>query len=446
MAGLDPSGVLCELVNEDGTMMRMPDLLRFSEEHGIGIVSIASIIAYRREHERIIERVADARLPTKRGKYTITSYRSLVDAAEHVALVVGDISTGDPVLVRVHSECLTGDVFGSLRCDCGEQVDLALQAIESEGRGVFLYMRQEGRGIGIHNKIKAYNLQDLGLDTVDANVHSATLRHRHYGVGAQILNDLGVQRMRILTNNPRKLSGLDGFGLEVVERVPIKAQPTKENSRYLETKRTRLGHLLEESDTHVNGSEVSSPRCGRPPMPIEMQGSLQGEGLRIAVIVARFNDFITSRLLEGATAALSQYGVADENITVVSVPGSFELPFVAKRLATSDRHDAVVCLGAVIRGETDHYEHVAGEAAKGIAAAGMSSGVPGNLRCPHHRHSRAGDQPSRREEWELRLQPPQSRQSRWRISLGRSIRNDCAGWWTLSDLCHRRRTVTVVTI
>ena len=256
MAGLDPSGVLCEMVNEDGTMMRMPDLLRFSEEHGIGIVSIASIIAYRREHERIIERVADARLPTKRGKYTITSYRSLVDAAEHVALVVGDISTDDPVLVRVHSECLTGDVFGSLRCDCGEQVDLALQAIESEGRGVFLYMRQEGRGIGIHNKIKAYNLQDLGLDTVDANVHLGYAPDiRHYGVGAQILNELGVRRMRILTNNPRKLSGLDGFGLEVVERVPIKAQPTKENSRYLETKRTRLGHLLEESDTHVNGSE-----------------------------------------------------------------------------------------------------------------------------------------------------------------------------------------------
>ena len=236
--------------------MRMPDLLRFSKEHGIGIVSIASIIAYRREHERIIERVADARLPTKHGKYTITSYRSLVDTAEHVALVIGDISTDDPVLVRVHSECLTGDVFGSLRCDCGEQVDLALQAIESEGRGVFLYMRQEGRGIGIHNKIKAYNLQDLGLDTVDANVHLGYAPDiRHYGVGAQILNDLGVSRMRILTNNPRKLSGLDGFGLEVVERVPIKAQPNEENSRYLETKRTRLGHLLEESDTHVNGSE-----------------------------------------------------------------------------------------------------------------------------------------------------------------------------------------------
>ena len=256
MAGLHPSGVLCELVNPDGTMMRMPDLLKFSEEHSIGIVSIAGIIAYRREHERIIERVADARLPTSRGEYTVTSYRSLVDTAEHVALVLGDFDSDDPVLVRVHSECLTGDVFGSLRCDCGEQVDLALQAIEREGRGVFLYMRQEGRGIGIHNKIKAYNLQDLGLDTVDANVHLGYAPDiRHYGVGAQILGDLGVRRMRILTNNPRKLSGLDGFGLEVVERVPIKAQATKENSRYLETKRTRLGHLLDASDTRVNGSE-----------------------------------------------------------------------------------------------------------------------------------------------------------------------------------------------
>lgn len=256
MAGLHPSGVLCELVNADGTMMRMPDLLGFSEEHGIGIVSIAAIIAYRREHERIIERVADARLPTRRGEYTITSYRSLVDTAEHVALTLGDVDTDDPVLVRVHSECLTGDVFGSIRCDCGQQVDLALQAIEHEGRGVFLYMRQEGRGIGIHNKIKAYNLQDLGLDTVDANVHLGYAPDiRHYGVGAQILGDLGVRRMRILTNNPRKLSGLDGFGLEVVERVPIKTQPTQENSRYLETKRTRLGHLLDASDTRVNGSE-----------------------------------------------------------------------------------------------------------------------------------------------------------------------------------------------
>ncbi len=261
MAGLHPSGVLCELVCEDGAMMRMPDLLMFSEEHGIGVVSIASIIAYRREHEKIVERVAEARLPAKRGEYSITSYRSLVDKAEHVALALGDISGDEPVLVRVHSECLTGDVFGSLRCDCGEQVDLALHAIEREGRGVFLYMRQEGRGIGIHNKIKAYYLQDLGLDTVEANVHLGFAPDiRHYGVGAQILDDLGVRRMRILTNNPRKLSGLDGFGLEIVERVPIKAQPTKENSRYLETKRTRLGHLLDEADTHVNGAEITEAK------------------------------------------------------------------------------------------------------------------------------------------------------------------------------------------
>jgi 3,4-dihydroxy 2-butanone 4-phosphate synthase/GTP cyclohydrolase II len=258
MAALHPSGVLCELVDDDGSMMRMPELLKFSDEHGIGIVSIASIIAYRREHEKIIERVAEARLPTTRGEYTVTSYRSLVDKAEHVALVLGEISADEPVLVRVHSECLTGDVFGSLRCDCGEQVDLALQAIEREGKGVFLYMRQEGRGIGIHNKIKAYHLQDLGLDTVDANVHLGYAPDiRHYGVGAQILDDLGVRRMRILTNNPRKLSGLDGFGLEIVERVPIKAHPTKENSRYLETKRTRLGHLLDEADTHVNGADTT---------------------------------------------------------------------------------------------------------------------------------------------------------------------------------------------
>lgn len=262
MAALHPSGVLCELVNDDGTMMRMPGLLKFSDEHSIGIVSIASIIAYRREHEKIIERVAEARLPTSRGEYTVTSYRSLVDKDEHVALVLGKISDDEPVLVRVHSECLTGDVFGSLRCDCGEQVDLALQAIEREGKGVFLYMRQEGRGIGIHNKIQAYFLQDdLGLDTVDANVHLGLEPDiRHYGVGAQILAELGVRRMRILTNNPRKLSGLDGFGLQIVERVPIKAQPTKENSRYLETKRTRLGHLLDEADTHVNGSEMTEAK------------------------------------------------------------------------------------------------------------------------------------------------------------------------------------------
>ena len=255
MAGLYPAGVLCEIVRDGGEMARMPDLLAFSDEHKIGIVSIASIISYRRSHEKLIERVAEARLPTENGEYTVISYRSIVDKAEHVALILGDVGPETPTLVRVHSECLTGDVFGSLRCDCGEQVDLALQAIEHEGKGVFVYMRQEGRGIGIHNKIKSYYLQDLGYDTVDANVHLGFAPDiRHYGVGAQILADLGVRKMQILTNNPRKVSGLEGFGLEIVGRLPIKTNPNEENTRYLETKRTKLGHLFDESDTNVNGS------------------------------------------------------------------------------------------------------------------------------------------------------------------------------------------------
>jgi 3,4-dihydroxy 2-butanone 4-phosphate synthase/GTP cyclohydrolase II len=251
MAGLYPAGVLCEVVAEDGSMARLPHLEQLSAEHGIGIVTIADIIAYRRARERLVERVAEARLPTKYGVFEAISYRSVVDKDEHVALVMGKITRDEPTLVRVHSECLTSDVFGSIRCDCGEQVALAQEAIAREGKGVFVYMRQEGRGIGIHNKLKAYDLQDDGLDTVDANVRLGFAPDiRHYGVGAHILEDLGVGKMRILTNNPRKLAGLDGFGkLKVVEQVPIKARPNKENSRYLETKRKRLGHLLDEADT-----------------------------------------------------------------------------------------------------------------------------------------------------------------------------------------------------
>ena len=250
LAGLYPAGVICEVMSEDGSMARMPQLQELSDEYGIGIVTVADIIAYRRGHERLIERVAEARLPTIHGEFAAISYRSIVDKDEHVALVMGQASPDEPTLVRVHSECLTGDVFGSMRCDCGEQAHLALDAIASEGKGVFLYMRQEGRGIGIHNKIKAYYLQDHGLDTVDANVHLGFAPDiRHYGVGVQILEDLGVGKMRVLTNNPRKLAALDGFGpLEIVERVPILAQPNEENSRYLETKRTRMGHLLDAPD------------------------------------------------------------------------------------------------------------------------------------------------------------------------------------------------------
>ena len=251
MAELYPAGVLCEVLAEDGSMARMPQLRRLSSEHGIGIVTIADIIAYRRAREKLVERVAEARLPTRYGDFEAVSYRSNVDKNEHVALVLGEITPEEPTLVRVHSECLTSDVFGSIRCDCGEQVALAQRTISEEGKGVLVYMRQEGRGIGIHNKLKAYHLQDGGLDTVDANARLGFAPDiRHYGVGAQILEDLGVGKMRILTNNPRKLAGLDGFGtLTVVEQVPIKGHPNRENSKYLTTKRKRMGHLLDESDT-----------------------------------------------------------------------------------------------------------------------------------------------------------------------------------------------------
>lgn len=245
MAGLRPAAVVCEIMNEDGTMARMPELEKVSAELGVNIVTVADIIAYRLEHERLIERVAEARLPTRYGLARAVAYRSAVDAAEHVALVFGDVGGEEPTLVRVHSECLTGDVFGSLRCDCGTQREMAIQAIGREGRGVFLYMRQEGRGIGLHNKIKAYALQDNGADTVEANRQLGFPPDlRHYGVGAQILVDLGVREMRLMTNNPRKIVGLESYGLSIAERVPIVAPSNEENAFYLRTKQDRLGHLL----------------------------------------------------------------------------------------------------------------------------------------------------------------------------------------------------------
>ena len=249
LAGLQEAAVICEIMADDGTMARMPDLDEFSDKHGIKIVSVADLIAYRRRHEKLIERVAEARVPTEFGEFTAVSYSSLVDVYEHVALVKGDIQPDDAVLVRVHSECLTGDVFGSARCDCGDQIPLALSAIEEAGKGVLLYMRQEGRGIGIHNKLKAYALQDQGYDTVEANVMLGFAPDpRQYGVGAQILEDIGVKKMKLLTNNPTKRVGLEGFGLEVVERIAIVADYTPDNTEYMETKRTRMGHILEPID------------------------------------------------------------------------------------------------------------------------------------------------------------------------------------------------------
>jgi len=246
LAGLKEAAVICEIMADDGNMARMPQLEDFADQHDVKIVSVEDLIAYRRMHERLIERVAEARVPTEYGEFRAVSYSSVVDVQEHVAFVKGDIKENESALVRVHSECLTGDVFGSKRCDCGYQVQLALEAIERYGSGVLLYMRQEGRGIGIHNKLKAYALQDEGYDTVEANVMLGFAPDpRQYGIGAQILADLGVQKMKLLTNNPTKRVGLEGFGLEVVERVPIIAPHTEENVKYMETKRERMGHILE---------------------------------------------------------------------------------------------------------------------------------------------------------------------------------------------------------
>jgi len=249
LAGLYPAGVICEIMSEDGTMARLPELETMGEKFGIKIVSVADLIAYRRRHEKLVRRMAEASLPTKYGEFVAFAYRSITDPDEHVALVKGNISGEEPVLVRVHSECLTGDIFGSLRCDCGDQIALAMQAIANEGRGVFLYMRQEGRGIGLHNKIRAYALQDQGMDTVEANESlgfPADLRD--YGIGAQILVDLGLKDIRLLTNNPKKVVGLDGYGLRVVETLPLIAAPNPINIHYLETKQKKMGHLLDMED------------------------------------------------------------------------------------------------------------------------------------------------------------------------------------------------------
>jgi len=250
LAGLQPAGVLCEIMNEDGTMARMPQLEVIAAEHRLKIISVADLIAYRYRHERLVQRVAEANLPTPYGEFTVIAYKSQTDPEEHLALVMGDVATDDPVLVRVHSQCLTGDVFASLRCDCGEQINMAMQRIAKEGRGVVLYMRQEGRGIGIHNKIKAYALQDQGLDTVEANVELGFAPDlRDYGIGAQILVDLGIRNMRMMTNNPKKISGLESYGLKVTETIPITPEPNPHNRRYLQTKQKKMGHLLKIADT-----------------------------------------------------------------------------------------------------------------------------------------------------------------------------------------------------
>jgi len=249
LAGFYPAGVCCEIMNEDGTMARLPQLEVIAKKLGLKIVSVADLIAYRYRHERLVHRIAEARLPTPYGDFTVIAYKSQTDPDEHLAMVMGDVATDEPILVRVHSQCLTGDVFHSLRCDCGEQIEMAMQKISEEGRGVVLYMRQEGRGIGLHNKIKAYALQEKGMDTVEANLSLGFKADpRDYGIGAQILADLGVRNMRLMTNNPKKMSGLESFGLKIAEQLPLTTQPNPHNRRYLQTKQKKLGHLLKVPD------------------------------------------------------------------------------------------------------------------------------------------------------------------------------------------------------
>lgn len=245
LAGGYPAGVICEILNEDGSMARVPDLIRFSQRHGLKMITIADLITYRKEKEVLIRRAAEAMLPTEYGEFRILVYTTLIDEKEHVALVMGEIKEEEPVLVRVHSECLTGDIFGSYRCDCGPQLHAALEKIAGEGKGVLLYMRQEGRGIGLVNKIKAYHLQEGGFDTVEANERLGLPADlRDYGIGAQILRDLGVGKMRLMTNNPRKMKGLTGHGLSLVERVPLEIGANSRNRQYLVTKKEKMGHLL----------------------------------------------------------------------------------------------------------------------------------------------------------------------------------------------------------
>ena len=257
LAGLYPAGVICEIMNEDGTMARVPQLEKVAERHGLKIIAIRDLIADRCRHESLVNRVAEARLPTRYGDFLAIAFKSTVDSNEHVALVKGDVTNGDPVLVRVHSECLTGDVFGSARCDCGDQIALAMQKIQEEGRGVLLYMRQEGRGIGFHNKLRAYELQDQGMDTVEANLalgFAADLRD--YGVGAQILANIGLHKIRLLTNNPKKVVGLESYGLEIVETIPVIVECNQYNERYLRTKQEKLGHRLGIHQEDANGQVV----------------------------------------------------------------------------------------------------------------------------------------------------------------------------------------------
>ncbi len=279
LAGLNPSGVICEVMNDDGTMARVPDLERYCAEHGLKMITVSDLIAYRRRHDKLVERVVETQLPTKFGDFNVVGYRSLVDDKHHVAMVKGDVDGQDDVLVRVHSECLTGDVFHSLRCDCGQQLEDALIRIQEEGRGVLLYLAQEGRGIGLLNKLRAYRLQEEGLDTVDANVRLGLPADlRDYGIGAQILVDLGLGSIRLLTNNPKKIVGLEGYGLTVTDQIPIEHAPGEHNREYLRAKKERMGHLLHHQGLALDEEMILEERILDRERAEEEMPDLYGQG------------------------------------------------------------------------------------------------------------------------------------------------------------------------
>jgi 3,4-dihydroxy 2-butanone 4-phosphate synthase/GTP cyclohydrolase II len=369
LAGLNPAGVMCEIMDADGSMARLPRLIEIAKQFDLKIMTIKDLIAYRSVHDKLVKRVVSTRFPSVYGEFILHLYSSDIDIHHHLALVKGDIHTQEPVLVRVHSECLTGDVLGSMRCDCGEQLHQSLKSIQEAGSGVLLYMRQEGRGIGLPGKIKAYQLQDQGMDTVEANEalgFPADLRD--YGVGAQILADLGIKKLRLLTNNPRKIIGLKGHGLEIVARVPLEIPPNHINAKYLETKRDRLGHLILKDWVLENGDVKKFDKV--------VHGQLSAKDKKFAVVISRFNEFITGRLLDGVQDCVSRHGGDDQALDVIWVPGSFEIPLVALKVAETGKYDAVICLAAVIRGGTVHFEYIASEVTKGIAQVSLQTGIP----------------------------------------------------------------------